>query len=358
MSLAATALFLRRASRAAPVVRAAARAPRASLARAAVKRHMSSVAAIKELRARTGAPMMECKHALADPDVNGDLDAAVDWLRKKGMAVAGKKAGRAAAHGLVGVHVDGPVAAIVEVNSETDFVGRNDLFKGLVQRASKAVVGSVQAGTDPAVGADAARDAALPGGDSTGADCSVGDGVTDLAGKVRENLVLRRATTVSAGPGGVAAAYVHNSVGPDVGTIGAVVALAADPPVGEGDADAAAQLQELGKRLAMQVVAARPRFATRDQVPADALDKEREFLREQALASGKPAEIVDKMVEGRLNKFYGEHVLEEQECVVGEEGKVSKMVAAAGKAAGRKVSVVSFAHLVVGDGVETAAEDE
>lgn len=309
------------------------------------------VASIKKLREMTGAPMMECKQALGADDVDGDLTKAVDWLRKKGIAAAGKKVGRTAAHGLVGVSVIGNVGAMVEVNSETDFVARNDLFKTLVKRASDAAVGSLSPGADADAALEALRTIDLPGGDTGGAACSVADGVTELAGKVRENLVLRRGVALDAGEGGIVASYVHNTVGPDLGTIGCLVAVRTEPAL-TADSGAAGAVRGLAKRLAMQVVAARPSFVSVDSVPTEDLDREKAVLREAALASGKPAEIVDKMVTGRLGKFYQETVLLEQECVVGVDGKVKQLVADTGKEAGVTVDVVDFVTYRCGEGVE------
>lgn len=266
------------------------------------------------------------------------------------MAAASKKAGREAANGLVGIATsdDGRTGAIVEVNSETDFVSRNELFVSLVQRAPLPLLAAADSDGKTDFDLDDITGLALPGGDTMGADISLGDGVTELAGKVRENLVLRRGTALRASEGGVVASYVHNAAGPNIGIFASLVALSASPAA---DVDG---LSRLGKLLAMQVVAARPTAATRDQIDEDAIERERQLLIEQAKAEPKPKpdDIIVKMVEGRLGKFFQENVLTEQECMVADVKKVSDLVKDYEKELGSKIVVEDFVHFRCGEGAE------
>jgi elongation factor Ts len=288
-----------------------------------------TAALVKELREKTGAGMMDCKKALAE--VAGDLEGAVDWLRKKGLSAAAKKAGRVAAEGLVGAAVDGRVGAVVEINSETDFVARNDKFQAFVAAASKL---ALKTGAD----AEALKAAAYPG---TGR--SVADELTHLIATIGENLSVRRAATLSVGTG-LVASYVHNAWAPGLGKIGVLVAL-------ESSAGADA-LTALGRQLAMHVAAANPQALDTQSVDPKSLDREREVLREQARASGKAEAIIDKMVEGRLRKFYEEVVLLEQVYVVDGESRVKDVVAAAAKQAGAPIAVTGFVRFALGEGIQ------
>src|SRR5947207_3730284 len=236
-----------------------------------------TAALVKELRDKTGAGMMDCKRALGDTE--GDIEAAVDWLRKKGLAAAAKKSGRVAAEGLVGVTTRGRAGAAVEVNSETDFVARNELFQAFVR-----TVGGLALGTEGDV--EALKEAAYPGTGRT-----VAGELTELVARIGENLVLRRSHRLAVSAG-VVASYVHNSLAPGLGKIGVLVAL-------ESSA-AEAALAPLGRQLAMHVAAATPLYLDIAAVPAAALERERAVLREQAKESGKAEAIVERMVEGRL----------------------------------------------------------
>src|SRR5260370_4394806 len=267
-----------------------------------------TAALVKELRDKTGAGMMDCKRALGD--TGGDIEGAVDWLRKKGLAAAAKKSGRVAAEGLVGVDTRGRAGAAVEVNSETDFVARNELFQAFVRTVGVLALG---AGGD----VDALKQAAYPGTGRT-----VAGELTELVGRIGENLVLRRSASLEVGRG-VVASYVHNSLAPGLGKIGVLVALESEA---EGDALAA-----LGRQLAMQVAAAKPLYIDTAAVPAAALDRERAVLREQARATAKSEAIVERMVEGRLRKFYEEVVLLEQVFVIDPGRPVGKGIEAARK---------------------------
>jgi elongation factor Ts len=289
---------------------------------------------VKELREKTGAGMMDCKAALTETD--GEMEAAVDWLRKNGLAAAAKKAGRVAAEGLVGVSVEGPVGAVVEVNAETDFVARNETFQEFVSGVAKA---TLDHGSDiEALGAGT-----YPGGDQT-----VADHLTNLIATVGENMAIRRGAALRV-DSGVVVSYVHNAVAPDLGKIGVLVAL-------RSDAEGAA-LEGLGKQLAMHVAAAAPQAVSREDVDVAALDRERTVLAEQARESGKPEEIIEKMVEGRLRKYYEEICLLEQTYVIDGETKVSKVLEAAAKDIGSPVELAGFVRFVLGEGVEKKDED-
>jgi elongation factor Ts len=288
-----------------------------------------TAALVKELREKTGAGMMDCKKALDDS--RGDIEAAVDWLRKKGLAAAAKRAGRVAAEGLVGVATKGPAGAVIEVNSETDFVARNREFQDFVQRLSEL-----------ALAGDGDLEA-LKKAPFSGTDRKVEEELTRLIATIGENLVIRRVARLAVRQG-AAVSYVHNSLGPGLGKIGVIVAL-------ESAANEAA-LAQLGKQLAMHVAAAAPLYLDIASVPQSALERERSVLREQARGTGKPEEIIDKMVEGRLRKFYEEVVLMEQIFVIDQETKVAKVVEAAAKAAGAAIRVAGFARFALGEGIE------
>jgi elongation factor Ts len=293
-----------------------------------------SAALVKELRDKTGAGMMDCKRALGD--TGGDIEAAVDWLRTKGLAAAAKKSGRIAAEGLVGVATRGVAGAVVEVNSETDFVARNELFQAFVRTVSGLAVGATG-------DVEALKEAPYPGTGRT----VVGE-LTELVARIGENLVLRRSHRLAVTQG-VVASYVHNSLAPGLGKIGVLVAL--DSSAGE---DA---LVALGRQLAMHVAAANPLYLDTAAVPAAALERERAVLREQAKETAKTEAIVERMVEGRLRKFYEEAVLLEQVFVIDGESRVGKVVEAAAKSAGAPIRVAGFVRFALGEGVEKPATD-
>jgi elongation factor Ts len=286
------------------------------------------------LREKTCAGMRDCKRARGDSD--GDIEAAIDWLRKKGLSAAAKKAGRVAAEGLIGVATRGPVGALVEVNSETDFVARNKDFQSFVQVLSRLAL-------DGDGELDALREARFPGSGRT-----VEEELTHLISTIGENIVLRRTKRLATDQGAVLS-YVHNALGPGIGKIGVLVTLASNAP--------ADQLAGLGKQLAMHVAAANPLYLDIPSVPQSALDRERDVLREQARATGKSDSVVDRMVEGRLRKFYEEFVLLEQIFVVDQETKISKVVEQASKAAGAAIRVASFARFALGEGIERQRTD-
>jgi elongation factor Ts len=293
-----------------------------------------TAALVKELREKTGAPMMDCKRALDDSD--GDIESAVDWLRKKGLATAAKKAGRIAADGLVGVATKGVAGALVEVNSETDFVARNSEFQTFVRAVCELAVGG-----DGTI--EALLRMPLPG-----SRAAVEEALTQLVATVGENLVLRRVARLAVDDG-VVSSYVHNVLGVGVGKIGVLVALASPA--------AADRLTALGKQLAMHVAAANPLYLDVASVPASALERERNVLREQARGSGKPEAIVERMVEGRLRKFYEEVVLLEQIFVIDGERRILKVVDDAARAAGAPIRIAGFTRFALGDGIDRRPTD-
>ncbi len=293
-----------------------------------------SAAQVKELRDKTGAGMMDCKKALIEN--GGDMEAAVDWLRTKGLAKAAKKAGRVAAEGLVAIAVDGTRAAVVEVNSETDFVARNENFQTLVRDIAATALG---AGGDR----DATAAAAYPG-----TDHSVDDQLREAIATIGENMTLRR-TAGLAVDAGVIASYVHNAAAPGLGKIGVLVALEST-----GDRDS---LSALGKQIAMHVAASNPLAVTPEDVDRAAADRERAVYAEQARESGKPENIIEKMVEGRMRKYFEEVALMKQPFVVDPDNTVEKAVEAASKEIGSPITVKAFVRLAVGEGVEKAEDD-
>jgi elongation factor Ts len=284
-------------------------------------------AMVKELRDKTGAGMMDCKKALTE--AAADMEAAVDWLRKKGLAAAAKKSGRTAAEGLIGVAHGALKAAMVEVNAETDFIARNEAFQAFVETVATI---ALEVGED----VETIKAAAYPGTGRT-----VAEELTQLIATVGENMTLRRAAVVSVGEG-VATSYVHNALKPGLGKIGVLVGL-------EGRADAA--LETLGRQIGMHVAATRPDALDVSSVDPASLEREKGVLAEQARASGKPEAIIEKMVEGRIRKFYEEVVLLEQTWVHDGESKVRKVVEDAG------AKVTRFVRFTLGEGIEKDSTD-
>jgi len=278
---------------------------------------------VKDLRDKTGAGMMDCKKALTESD--GDMEAAVDWLRTKGFAAAAKKSGRVAAEGLVGVVSAPGRAAMVEVNAETDFVARNETFQAFVETVAKI---ALQIGED----LDAIKATPFPGSGRT-----VSEELTQLVATIGENMNIRRARVLSVG-GGVVATYVHNSLKPGLGKIGVLVAV-------EGAGEMAA-LETLGRQVGMHIAASTPEAIDIDGVDPAALEREKSVLTEQARASGRPDNIIEKMVEGRIRKFYEEVVLLEQVWVHDGESRVKAVVAKAG------VKLAGFARFKLGEGID------
>ena len=292
-----------------------------------------TAALVKELREKTGAGMMDCKKALGE--TQGDLEGAFDWLRKKGLAAAAKKAGRVAAEGLIGLAVEGTRGALVEVNAETDFVARNEQFQGFVRQVARQ---ALHAGDIDAL-------AAAPYG-SEGK--SVAEAMTQLIATIGENMTLRRMAKLKVGSG-VVVGYVHNSQAPGLGKIGVLIGL-------ESTGDAG-KLAAFGKQLAMHVAAANPQSLDISSVDPAALERERNVLAEQARTSGKAEEIIAKMVEGRLRKYYEEVVLLEQVYVIDGESRVKAAVAAAAKEVGAPIAVTGFHRMVLGEGIQREQKD-
>ena len=293
-----------------------------------------TAALVKELREQTGAGMMDCKKALAE--TGGDLDQAVDWLRTKGLSAAAKKSGRVAAEGLVAVAVDGNKGAVVEVNSETDFVSRNEQFQEFVRGVASL-----------ALAADGDMDKLLAA-DYPGAGRTVADQLTHMIATIGENMTIRRCDVMSVG-NGVLATYVHNAMADGIGKIAVIVGLESAGDKGK--------LETFGKQIAMHVAAAKPQSVSRDELDPEILERERVVLSEQARESGKPEEIIGKMVEGRLRKFYEEVCLLDQTFVIDGETQVSKAVEAAGKDAGGAISINGFKMFVLGEGIEKEVGD-
>ena len=292
-----------------------------------------SAALVKQLREKTGSGMMDCKRALAE--TAGDLEAAQDWLRAKGIAGAEKKAGRAAAEGLVGLRVDGNRAALVEVNAETDFVARNAEFQAFVREVAEA-------GLDAGGDVDVLAALTLSGG------ATVAERAIEVSARTGENIVVRRTQSLTV-TRGLIGNYMHGSVAAGLGRIGTLVAV-------ETDGDPAG-LEECMKQLAMHVAAARPQAVRRDDLDPAVTERERAVLIEQARESGRPDPIVEKMVEGRMRKFYGEVVLIEQVWVIDNKTKVSDALAAAADEAGVGARLTGLACLVLGEGVEKRVTD-
>ena len=291
-----------------------------------------TAALVKDLRDKTGAGMMDCKNALTE--TGGDMEAAIDWMRKKGISKAGKKAGRVAAEGLVGVAVSGGAGALVEVNAETDFVARNEEFKSFVKSAA-----------DIALKESGALEKVLAAkhGAST-----VQQTLTELVAKIGENMSVRRTIALAVNPG-VVAAYVHNAASPELGKIGVLVAL-------KSTADQT-KLAALAKQIAMHIAAANPLAITPEHLSKDVVDRERAVQTEIARQSGKPEAVIEKMMEGRMRKFYEETVLLSQTFVIDGETQVSKVIEKAAKDLGAPITVEGFVRFQVGEGIEKAESD-
>ncbi len=292
-----------------------------------------TAASVKELRERTGAGMMDCKKALAE--TQGEMEAAVDWLRANGLAAAAQKAGRTAAEGLVGVAVEGARGAVVEVNSETDFVAKNEQFQDFVRNVAQL---ALETGSD----VEALKGAAYPEGGT------VEEKLTDNIATIGENQSLRRATVLEVGEGAVVS-YVHNAAAPNMGKIGVLVALEGSAP--------AETLQTLGKQLAMHIAAANPLALNADDLDDGLIERERAIAEEKAKESGKPANIVEKMVEGSLAKFRKENALVSQLFVMDNKTPVADVVAAAGKDSGGPIALKGFVRFQLGEGIEKQQGD-
>lgn len=291
-----------------------------------------TAAQVKDLREKTGAGMMDAKNALVE--ANGDMEAAVDLLRTKGLSKAAKKSSRTAAEGLIGLSLKGGKGAVVEINSETDFVARNEQFQDFVRRAAVKAL-------------DHGKDAeTLGAADFEGKPLK--DALTDMIATIGENMALRRCAVLEVGKG-VVAGYIHNAAADGLGKIGVLVALES-----EGDKG---KLEALGRQIAMHAAAAFPQYLSRDEVDSSVLDRERAVLLEQAKAEGKPEEIALKMVDGRMRKFYEEVCLLEQVFVIDNETKIAKLVEQAGKDVGAPVVLTGFVRYQLGEGIEKEQTD-
>ena len=289
---------------------------------------------VKELRDMTGVGMMDCKKALAE--TGGDMEAAIDWLRTRGLAKAAKKAGRVAAEGLVGINIEGTKGSIAEVNSETDFVARNDQFQSIVGNVAKLALDAA---------GDVGKLSEMP---YPGSGRSVSAELTDAIAKIGENMNLRRTATLVVSDG-VIGSYVHNTVKPGLGKLGVIVAL-------QSTGDKAA-LANLGKQIAMHIANTNPLSISPDDIDQDVVARERAIFTEQAKESGKPAEVVAKMVEGRVRKFYEESTLLAQTFVIDGETKVGDVVKNAEKEVGAPIKVTGFVRYALGEGIEKEETD-
>jgi len=295
-----------------------------------------SAAMVKELRDKTGAGMMDCKQALIENA--GDIEASVDWLRKKGLSKAAKKSGRVAAEGLIGVAVEGKTGTLVEVNSETDFVARNAQFQEMVREISKL---ALQAG------GDLSKLLALP---CSGKTVSVEEHVREMIATIGENMNVRRTAQLTAGADGIIVDYIHNRVAEGLGKMGVLVAL-------ESTGDKA-KLNEFGRQIAMHIAAAAPLAITVEDLDPAVVERERKIYEEQAAASGKPADIVAKMAEGRLRKeFFQQVVLMQQIFVIDGKSTVEQAVKEAAGTVGAPVKITGFVRYALGEGIEKKEED-
>jgi elongation factor Ts len=293
-----------------------------------------TAALVKQLRVETGTGMMDCKKALIETD--GDMEAAVDWLRTKGLASAAKKAGRVASEGLVGVATGLRGAAVVEINAETDFVARNENFQELVRTVATLAI-------DHGGSIDDLAATAFPGGAG-----SVSEKITALISTIGENIQLRRCAALTVNSG-IVATYIHGASAPDLGRIAVLVAL-------ESSGDEA-KLTQLGKQVAMHIAAAQPQALSIEDLDQAVVERERNILIEQARESGKPEEIIEKMIVGRMRKYYEEVVLLEQVFVVDGENKLAKVIENAAGDIGAEVRIAGFVRFALGEGIEKKTSD-
>ncbi len=296
-----------------------------------------TAALVKELREKSGAGMMDCKKALTE--TGGDIEAGMDWLRTKGLSKAAKKADRVAAEGLIAIALRtegaGMTGVAVEVNAETDFVARNEKFQATARAVAKTAL-------DVKGGVDKLADAKTEGGET------VTEMLTTLIATIGENMTARRMARFVV-PEGVVAAYVHNAVAPDLGRIGVLVALQSS-----ADHD---KLTEMGRKIGMHIAATSPLSLSVDDIDPQAVERERAIFSEQAQASGKPPQVIEKMVEGRIRKFYEEVVLLKQAFVMNPDQTIEQFVAEQGKALGSAIALTGFVRLALGEGVEKTKDD-
>ena len=296
-----------------------------------------TAALVKELREKSGAGMMDCKKALTES--GGDIEAGMDWLRTKGLSKAAKKADRIAAEGLIAVALrsegGGMIGAVVEVNAETDFVARNEKFQAAARAVAKTAL-------DVDGGVDKLAEAKTESGET------VNEMLTGLIATIGENMTARRMARFVVSQG-VVAAYVHNAVAPELGRIGVLVALQSG-----ADHD---KLTEMGRKIGMHIAATSPLSLSVDDIDPAAVERERAIFSEQAQASGKPPQVIEKMVEGRIRKFYEEVVLLKQAFVMNPDQTIEQFVAEQGKALGSPIQLTGFVRLALGEGVEKAKDD-
>ncbi len=293
-----------------------------------------TAALVKDLREKTGAGMMDCKKALTQ--TGADIEAAVDWLRKNGLAAAAKKSGRVASEGIVGIALGDGIGAIVEVNAETDFVARNETFQNFVGKVAEI---TLRTGSD----LDALKSAPFPGSDNT-----VEEQITHLISTIGENMNIRRAALLKV-ENGLVGSYMHNSMAPGLGKIGVLVAI-------DSTAEKSA-LETLGKQLAMHIAASAPLAVSREQLDPAVIEREKKVLSDQARESGKPEEIIEKMVEGRMGKFFKDVCLSDQTFIIDGESTVGKAVEDTAKKCGAPIKVSGFIRFSLGEGIEKKEED-
>ena len=291
---------------------------------------------VKDLRTKTGAGMMDCKKALTES--GGDVEAAVDWLRKKGLAAAQKKSARVAAEGVIAIQTADHAGAMIELNAETDFVSRNDTFQVL---ARDMVALALEHQGDEA----AMRSAPL------GSAATLDEAVTNHIASIGENLTFSRASYLSVNSG-VVASYVHSSLATGLGRIGILIGLE-----WTGEAGDSAALADLGKRIAMHIVAAKPDYVHRDEIPADVIARERAVHADQAAASGKPENVIEKMVEGKMRRFFSEIALLEQTFVIDNETIIADLIASEAANVGGAFRITAFQRFVLGENVEKVEQD-
>ena len=284
---------------------------------------------VKELREKTGVGMMDCKNALVEN--NGDIESSIDWLRTKGIAKAAKKEGRIASEGLIYVCKNENNASIIEVNSETDFVARNEDFQNIVEKLGNLAIKSDN--LEDLLSKEVSEESVL-----------VKDYITEMIASIGENINLRRMETIE-NKGGIISSYIHNQVVDNMGKIGVLVSLKSDEDV--------YKLEDLGKQIAMHIAATNPISINVEDIPKEILERERAILEEEARSSGKPEEIVTKMTEGRLNKFYQESVLLEQTFVVDGESKIKDIL----KTLDKPIIISDFIRMELGEGIEKKNED-
>ena len=293
-----------------------------------------SASMVRELREKSGAGMMDCKKALVETD--GNMEDAIDWLRKQGLSAVAKKSSRVAAEGLIGVCTNGARGAMVEINSETDFVARNELFQNFVKKCTNLVLTNKS---------DVDSLKALPFPDT---DRSVDQELTNNIATIGENMNIRRTEYLEVSEG-VLVSYIHNKVTDNLGKLGVIVAI-------ESQAKET-QLLDVGKQIAMHIAATSPKSLNIEDLDSELIEREREVLIDQAMSSGKPKEIAEKMVQGRLQKFFQEVVLNEQVSVIDGETKIKDVIKKLSKDVGTEVKISNFKILKLGEGIEVAEND-